>query len=216
MLKHLLAIALCALIGLFGAFGISKFLIAPQYTASVKMFVEMTDQSAVNIYGLNELNYVRSLVPSYIEMLQVNDFYRKLAEDANVDYTPAQLRDDIGFSIQNDTQVFKISVSTRSAADSKAIADAVAVVAPQHIDSLGTTARIKLAESAELPVSPSSPNVLMNTLVGGVLGIVLAMLVILVKEMLDTRVKGEEDLAQHYTIPLLGTIPDFTGGNKKK
>lgn len=42
------------------------------------------------------------------------------------------------------------------------------------------------------------------------------MLVILVKEMLDTRVKGEEDLAQHYTIPLLGTIPDFTGGNKKK
>lgn len=116
MLKHLLAIALCALIGLFGAFGISKFLIAPQYTASVKMFVEMTDQSAVNIYGLNELNYVRSLVPSYIEMLQVNDFYRKLAEDANVDYTPAQLRDDIGFSIQNDTQVFKISVSTRSAA----------------------------------------------------------------------------------------------------
>ncbi|MEG0579278.1 MAG: capsular biosynthesis protein, partial [Niameybacter sp.] len=56
---------------------------------------------------------------------------------------------------------------------------------------------------------PSSPNVLLNTLIGFMLGGVLSVLGVLVAAMLDNRVKDEEDLKKYYDMPILGAIPDL-------
>mgnify|MGYP004557318207 FL=1 len=57
------------------------------------------------------------------------------------------------------------------------------------------------------PKNPISPNVRANTLVGVLLGIMLAGLSIVVFDLLDTRIKSGEEFANNYEEPLLGEIP---------
>ena len=66
---------------------------------------------------------------------------------------------------------------------------------------------MKILDHANLPVSPSSPNIPLNTLIGILLGAILSVLMIFVTEMMDTRIKSADDLGDRYTLPVLGVIP---------
>ena len=60
----------------------------------------------------------------------------------------------------------------------------------------------------------------MNCVLGFLLGLVASVLFVVIQEMLDTRVKGEEDLKKYYNVPVLGEIPNFEsqfkGGYERK
>ena len=63
-------------------------------------------------------------------------------------------------------------------------------------------------EEAKLPESPSSPNIILNVLLGAVLGGFLAVIGVLVREILDDRVRRPEDVEDVLGMTLLGIIPD--------
>ena len=65
------------------------------------------------------------------------------------------------------------------------------------------------------PTAPSSPNVLMNSAVGGVVGLVIAVIIVLLRSLLDNTVKSEEELKDRFDVPVLGKIPDFYESKKK-
>ena len=67
-----------------------------------------------------------------------------------------------------------------------------------------------------MTMQPSSPSTSKNTVIGLLVGLVLAVIVNLLRELLDTRIKNEEDLSRRYDIPILGVIPDFSGNSRKK
>ena len=47
-------------------------------------------------------------------------------------------------------------------------------------------------------------------------GILLAALYAVLREFLDVRIKGAEDLSGKYDIPVLGSVPEFEISSKKK
>lgn len=59
-----------------------------------------------------------------------------------------------------------------------------------------------------MPESPSSPNIKLNVLLGAVLGAFLAVVGVLVREILDDRVRRPEDVEDVLGMTLLGIIPD--------
>ena len=63
-------------------------------------------------------------------------------------------------------------------------------------------------EEAKLPESPSSPNIKLNVLLGAVLGGFLAVIGVLVREILDDRVRRPEDVEDALGMTLLGIVPD--------
>ena len=56
------------------------------------------------------------------------------------------------------------------------------------------------------PLEPSSPRVVLNTLLSVFLGTMLGLGLGLLAEMLDRRVRSEGDLAEIAQIPVLGVI----------
>lgn len=65
---------------------------------------------------------------------------------------------------------------------------------------------LRIAQSAQPGSSPSSPNVLLNTAVGLLAGLLNGFLLAILFEQLDTRVRTEEALTQLVDWPVLGTI----------
>lgn len=85
--------------------------------------------------------------------------------------------------------------------------DAVAARFTQtNLESQTTQTNIVVLNPAIEAVDPSSPKILLNTLVSVFLGVLLAVGTVLLLELLDQRVRGEEDLLQLLNVPVLGTI----------
>ena len=64
-------------------------------------------------------------------------------------------------------------------------------------------------EEARPALSPSSPNIRRNTILGVGAGAGLVIFVVLLVELLDDRVKRPEDIEEIMHISLLGVIPNL-------
>lgn len=65
-----------------------------------------------------------------------------------------------------------------------------------------------ILQDAELPLGPASPRPLRNLILGAVLGFMLGIAVALVRDRLDQRIQGREDVEAVTEAPALGLIPE--------
>ena len=73
---------------------------------------------------------------------------------------------------------------------------------------------VKLIDAAvDLGQSPIYPNPTFNYLVGIMLGLIFPLFYIIIRELLDNKVRTIEEIENHYSIPILGAIGNNTGGN---
>ena len=202
-------IILCTLIGGVAAFGISAFVLDPTYTSRVSMYVNSNTERENTIASLNDINASQKLVSTYIEILKSDNVLSKVITETGFHYTPEQIRKMLTASAVNGTEIFEVKITTEDANEAAVIANTIAAVAPEEIIRVVKAGSVDLIDEAVPATKPSSPNVLLNTIIGLMLGGVLSVLGVLVAEMLDNRIKTEDDLKKGYDFPILGTIPDL-------
>lgn len=207
ILKRMILIIISLFAGLIISFIVSKFIIKPSYTASVQLYVIPSDSETS--VSLNELNYAQKVVTTYISFLNTNVFYEKIQEDTKLDYSINQLKKMTSAKIINNTEIFQISVTSFSAEDSYTLAESMERLAPQLIKSIKPSAMISVVDPVVFPNRPSGPNIIKNTIIGGMLGLAAMVVVIFLVEILDVRINNKEDLIENYQLPVLGEIPNF-------
>ncbi len=207
--KNILFVLICAIIGSAGALSLSKFAIPKTYISTVKLYVSSPESRQDSSANINALDYAQKVVNTYIEMLQTNSFYHKVIDQSKVNYTVDQFRKMISFSSLNNTEVFQAQVSAHDPNEAKTIADAITMLAPATISELKENASLKVVDPAVLPDNPSFPNIVLNSAVGFLLAVMGSIIVVLLRNILNVRIKDEEDLMEKYNIAILASIPAF-------
>lgn len=69
--------------------------------------------------------------------------------------------------------------------------------------------RVGTIREARVPGAPTSPNKTQNTIIGFLIGVVIACAIAILLELIDTTIKGDDDLVTMYKIPVFAEIPDF-------
>ena len=106
---------------------------------------------------------------------------------------------------------------TVSGSDPQKCANVANIVAEKCDDvfnayfSYGKTGVIR---EAAAPTAPISPNKWRNTLIGAAVGVVLACIVAILMELIDTTIKNDDDLSAMYKIPVFAEIPDFENSGR--
>lgn len=71
---------------------------------------------------------------------------------------------------------------------------------------------VNVVDSAKVPTSPSGPKRPLYIAVGLLAGLFAAVVIVVIADMLNTKVRGEEDLEELLGVPVIGRIPAMKGG----
>ena len=82
-------------------------------------------------------------------------------------------------------------------------------IAAQKIISVTRVSDVTTLEEARPATSPSSPNIRRNTLMGTLVGAGIVIVLVLLFELLDDRIKRPEDIEEVMHLSLLGVIPNL-------
>ena len=191
--------------------------ITPKYESTAMFYVNNTAFSVGDAslsISSGDLTTSRNLVESYLVILETRESLTAVIDYAGVDRTYSELRDMITAASVNETEIFQVVVTSPDPQEAEKIASAIAYILPKRISSIieGTSAQI--VDSAIVATKPSSPSYTVNTLVGFLGGMLLAVLVIALKEIFDTTIRTEEDITQWCRYPVLVAVPDMAAMDK--
>lgn len=207
--KRKLVILLVAIITSSVAFAYSTFVIKPEFTSTTRIYVVNRNQGEKSGLTNQDLQAGSYLVKDYREIILSQDVLEKIVSDLKLDLTPKGLANKIKVTVPVDTRIVSISVNDRVPEEASRIANSLREVAAQKIISITRVSDVTTLEEARPAISPSSPNIRRNTVIGAGLGAGLVIVVVLLIELFDDRVKRPEDIEDVMEIPLLGIIPNL-------
>ncbi len=195
------------------AFLISKFVMTPLYTASATLYVNNSKASISQTISINDIDTGRELVALYSEFIESDTVLEQVAATVSNETDLAFTSDDIRGMLTsggvNETSLMQINVTTSSPEISQIIANAVVDIAPDRITEFMDGSSVRVVDYAKLPEAPSSPNIKKNTAMGFLLGAVISLGLVFLMELMDTRIKNEEDLKKLTEYPVIGIIPEI-------
>ncbi|CAD0171847.1 capsular polysaccharide biosynthesis protein [Streptococcus thermophilus] len=193
----------------FAAFSFlgTYFFIQPTYTSTTRIYVvnQATDNNNLSAEALQAGTF---LTKDYKEIITSNDVLSEVIKDEKLNMTEAELAKMISVDIPTDTRLISISVKAKTGQDAQVLANKVREVASKKIKNITKVDDVTTLGEAKLPSSPSSPNIKRNVLLGAILGGFVAIVAVLVREVLDDRVRRPEDVEDALGMTLLGIVPD--------
>ncbi|MBG9885504.1 hypothetical protein ABE10_02650, partial [Bacillus toyonensis] len=231
---HWLGMLLIIVAGVAAAFGWT--LLQPKvYTADTSAIVQTrsANGSDSNVGEATLGNTLAiSRVKTYVELGTSRAVAERVIKDLGLKTSPDAISSRISVSNAQDTPSLKISASAGDPQGAKDLAESWARAMVSEVNKLesGDAARqgsmyLQPIDSARLPSSPSSPNVRLALLIGGLAGLALAIAYGLLRYTLDRRIRSVESVERETGVAVVGTIPEeksftsddrlipFDGGN---
>lgn len=214
--KHIVFILIAAVACGVISFLISAFVIEKQYTSEALLYVEnsanKSDDSAINI---NDINAAQKLVNT-CQILFTSDYMLMQLSEAlpQFNYTIDDYAKMITIESVNSTEILKISVVTISPDISKEIADKLVELSQREYMRIIKNGSIEVVSNAIYPEKHTFPNDTVFAIVGFLIGLFGSYFIYFIIELLDTKVKPDDDLAKIYGIPVFAEIMDFLAVSK--
>ena len=207
--KRKFLIALVALVAGITAFAYSSFVIKPQYTSTTRIYVVNRNQADKPGLTNQDLQAGTYLVKDQREIILSQDVLEKVVADQSLTIDAKTLGKKVSVTVPADTRIVSISVRDGKPEEASRIANALREVAAQKIISVTRVSDVTTLEEARPATSPSSPNIRRNTMMATIAGVGFVVVIVLLVELLDDRVKRPEDIEEVMHLSLLGVIPNL-------
>lgn len=208
-------ILIAAFVVLFSiSFCYFNFAATPVYSAKASVLVT-NGGSSFNANGENAQSVTNNditasvnMIETVVDILNTPDIYKQLADKLNNRYTYKELMSMCTVNSRgSETMFIDVHFNTSTPEEAKRLVNAFVELAPDYIaDPIPYShSKYYTTEAAEKTYPVTSQ----LTIIFGLVGVVVAYGIILLIDSFDRAIKGEEDFASRFDIPLLGTVPDF-------
>lgn len=226
MIEKLWLIILLFIIGGTGAFAVSKYIMPLKYCSYTTMYIKNNDgKYQDSSLSAGDLNTAKSLLNTYIAVLQSDSMMRKVSEVLIKRYgeeriseifsvsqgkiSESSLKNCLTMSAVDNTEVMKISAVTKDAEVSRYVCLTIARLAPDFLKEKVGAGSVKIIDEAKINCNPISPNIFKNTLLGTFTGTILAVVIILLIDFFNNTVRISANLSEKFKKPILGEIDDI-------
>ncbi len=191
------------------AYIVSAFFITPLYESTSSLYVNNYNAQKTGMISSSDVSASKSLVETYIKILSSNSIKSLVLEKSGIQMDIESLKEMVKASSDGNTEILKIVVTHEDPQVATAIANAYAEVAFEYIPGIVDGSSVKIIDYAIESDKPSSPNTFRNVILAVLLGFIFSCMIVVVREIMDNRVKALEDLPNADQIPVLGIIPNY-------
>jgi len=206
LLAHWRMILLATLAGaaLLGAY--STFLLDPSYETTASIYITSTD----SVISISDLQLSAALTEDYAKIIKSRTTLNKVIEELGLDLNYKALGKLVSVSNPDSTHIVEITVTCSDPELCRDIANALVDIGVNQIyqvigSSMPTVIDFSAAESVE-EITDSLASWLVK---GGLLGAVLVCAILVLRSLLDTTLKTEEDIEKYLGLPVLTSIPYY-------
>lgn len=206
--KHVKLVIALPVICALAAAGVSWGLMANTYTATVSVYVLSSDGENASSTQYNELNASQLMANDIAELAQSATVMERTADKLGMESLSGY---DIAVQSSTTTRVIDISVTSESAAGSAGVANGLSGVLSDVAQDVMGVQSVNVVDEAKVPDAPSGPPRAMYTAVAFLAGLFLAVAIVVVMDMVNTRVRNPEEAEEMLGIPVIGRIPRIKG-----
>lgn len=211
--KHWRMIPIVILAVVAAAAGVT-YALPRTYESQLQFFVSTVDTSN-NSQLAQGSNFLQQRVKSYSQLLSAPVVLDPVIKDAGLKETPGQLAARVTATIPTDTVLIDVTVKDATPAGAENIAKYIGQQFPKTISTLEKVSatghspvKVTLTKSPTFEPNPVSPRPIRNLTLGLILGVLLALGIVLLRHVLDTRVRTKEDVENlTENVAVIGSIP---------
>jgi len=187
--------------------------VTPQYTAETSIMVQV-DISAQTQTEQSAIYVAQNLIATYKEFVVSDKVLESIQTDipelASVSLT--SLKNSISVSSSTNVLIIYITVENASPELAGQIANQLVENSIQIADDEENAYvllqnKLKVLDVATTPVNPSSPNKLLNIVISVLLGGILSLGIIFVKELFNNKFQSTQDLEKTLKINVIAAVP---------
>ncbi|MBQ7565913.1 MAG: hypothetical protein IJT18_02235 [Oscillospiraceae bacterium] len=202
------------------AWCISKFAVTPMYNSSATVYVYSDGTNNINDtmkVSYSELYAAQYLSDPYVAVLQSDSLLQKVSDRLELGKSPAALRRGLTITGGDRSLILTITYTDPDPEVAREVVQSITSVAPNEIKRVIKAGGISIVDNATMPTAPSSPNVSLNTLIGAAAGAAVLLIILVLREFLNSTIRSEEDITGSLSVPVLGVIPqiDYTAKDEK-
>lgn len=212
LLKHWWVLVLVAALGAGGGYAYASSQ-TPTYRATTTVFLSVSQGGTTQELVQGSV-YTQGVVESYARLATQPIVLDPVRDRLDLAVSARALARQVSATAELDTTLIAISAEGSDPQQTARLADAVADELRAAVRTLSPSTatdeeavRLTTVGEAAVPRFPVSPNTRVLTAAGAALGLLLAVTGLVLRDLVDTRVKRPEDVEQATGMAVLGRIP---------
>lgn len=179
------------------------------YTASTSMYVLASSTTDNSSALSSDLSASQMLTNDVATLLTSDRVTADTADQLGLENLDAF---DISVESESTTRVITLSVTGSNAKEAADVANGLASNVSAVAREVMSVESVNVIDEAAAPDAPSGPNRTLYVAVAFMAGLFAAVAIVVLMDILDTRIRGAEDVEQLLGIPVIGRIPEMKEG----
>lgn len=185
----------------------SLILVQPMFQASTQVLVN--EKESDSTMQAQQVQRNIQLVNTYAEIATSPRMLEEVSKELDNKYSAKELSSMISATSETGSQILNVAVESANKNDSEKIANVFSKVFSDETPKIMNIDNVSILSKADGTATQTEPKMLVNALLGIVIGLMVVVIVIVLKEVFDTRIKNEQDVQDELDIPVLGSIQKF-------
>lgn len=198
-------IVLALIVGVGLTVGYSLVILTPQYTSTTMMYILSKETT---LTSLADLQMGSQLTKDYRVLVTTRSVLQEVIDTLGLDMKYEQLKGKLLLENQADTRILNISIEDPDPVRAKAIVDCVAATSSKYIGDIMEMTPPKIIDEGVVATEQSSPNVMKNGILGGIVAAVLVSFLIVLRVILNDTIRTEEDVERFLQLSVLASVPE--------
>lgn len=192
-----------------GTYAYTKITAIPEYKSEGTLYVNTVKEQTTEDVNAVGIQNAAELLPTYIEVLTSTPFMEQIADDIDNKYSIESLTEMITYTAVEETNLIDIEVVTTDSHDAYLISKSILRNAPAKVQQIFEGGSVKVIEYPKESDDAEDDSAFKRGIIGFIAGAAVAMLIIFLINLFDTRVKSSEELTARYGLPILGEVPNL-------
>lgn len=207
--KHLKLVILLPLACMLAA-GVYSFVVMPNtYSATVSMYVLVQQDNAKSNSLSSDLSASQMVTNDVATLLKSDRVVNETASSLGLENLKAY---KTAITSSTTSRVLSLEVTGPDAQMAANIANKMADEVSTVAHDVMNVDSVNVVDSAKVPTAPSGPKRPLYMAVGLLGGLFVAVAIVVVEDMLNTKVRDQEELEELLGVPVIGRIPAMKGG----